>query len=115
MSRCPLEYLRHILDEISYIQGIVCDITQEDFLADETLKRSFVRSIEIIGEAAKKIPSDFKDKNSDIEWKKITGMRDRLIHAYFGVNYYLVWDVVINKLPELKQKITRIISNEGRS
>ena len=57
MSRCPLEYLRHILDEISYIQGIVCDITQEDFLADETLKRAFVRSIEIIGEAAKKIPT----------------------------------------------------------
>lgn len=112
MSRCPLEYLRHILDEISYIQGIVCDITQEDFLADETLKRSFVRSIEIIGEAAKKIPSDFKDKHSDIEWKKIAGMRDRLIHAYFGVNYYLVWDVVINKLPGLKQKINRIISEE---
>jgi len=113
MSRCPLEYLRHILDEISYIQGIVCDITQEDFLADETLKRSFVRSIEIIGEAAKKIPSDFKDEHSDIEWKKIAGMRDRLIHAYFGVNYYLVWDVVINKLPELKQKIAQIISDEN--
>lgn len=113
MSRCPLEYLRHILDEISYIQGVVCDITQEDFLTDETLKRSFVRSIEIIGEAAKKIPSDFKDKHSDIEWKKIAGMRDRLIHAYFGVNYYLVWDVVINKLSELKQKILDILSEEN--
>lgn len=113
MSRCPLEYLRHILDEISYIQGVVCDITQEDFLADETLKRAFVRSIEIIGEAAKKIPSDFKDKHSDIEWKKIAGMRDRLIHAYFGVNYYLVWDVVINKLSELKQKILDILSEEN--
>ena len=113
MSRCPLEYLRHILDEISYIQGIVCDITQEDFLADETLKRSFVRSIEIIGEAAKKIPSDFKDEHSDIEWKKIAGMRDRLIHAYFGVDYYLVWDVATNKLPELKQKILEIVSEEN--
>jgi len=115
MSRCPLEYLRHILDEISYIQGIVCDITQEDFLADETLKRSFVRSIEIIGEAAKKIPPDFKNKHGDIEWRKISGMRDRLIHAYFGVNYYLVWDVATNKLPEPKQKIRQIISDEGGS
>ena len=113
MSRCPLEYLRHILDEISYIEGVVCDITQEDFLTDETLKRSFVRSIEIIGEAAKKIPSDFKDKHSDIEWKKIAGMRDHLIHAYFGVNYHLVWDVVINKLPELKQKTLEILSEEN--
>jgi len=113
MSRCPLEYLRHILDEISYIQGIVCDITQEDFLADETLKRSFVRSIEIIGEAAKKMSSDFKDEHSDIEWKKIAGMRDRLIHDYFGVSYYLVWDVATNKLPQLKQKILEIISEEN--
>jgi len=54
MSRSPLEYLRHILDEISYIQGIVRDITREDFLADETFKRSFVRSIEIIGEAQRR-------------------------------------------------------------
>jgi len=115
MYRCPLEYLRHILDEISYIEGIVCDITQADFLSDETLKRSFVRSIEIIGEAAKKIPTDFKNKHSDIEWNKIAGMRDRLIHAYFGVDYNIVWDVATNKLPELKQKITQIISGEDTS
>jgi uncharacterized protein with HEPN domain len=113
MSQCPLEYLRHILDEIEYIEGILCDLNQKKFFSDETLKRSFVRSIEIIGEAAKKIPSDFKDKHSDIEWKKIAGMRDKLIHDYFGVDYYLVWDVATNKLPELKQKIDRIISEEG--
>lgn len=99
MSRCPLEYLRHILDEIDYVEGIACSLEQADFLADETLKRSFVRSMEIIGEAAKKIPSDFKDKYGGIEWKKIAGMRDRLTHDYFGVDYYVVWDVAINKLP----------------
>ena len=115
MSRCPLEYLRHILDEIDYIEGIVCKVQQADFIADETLKRSFVRSMEIIGEAAKKIPSDFKDEHGDIEWKKIAGMRDRLIHDYFGVDYYIVWDVATNKLPELKQKITQIMSGEGTS
>ena len=112
MSRCPLEYLRHILDEIDYIEGIVCRVKQADFIADETLKRSFVRSIEIIGEAAKKIPSDFKNKYDDVEWKRIAGMRDRLIHNYFGVDYHIVWDVVTSKLPVLKQKIMQIIRNE---
>ena len=112
MSRCPLEYLRHILDEIDYIQGVVSDTTQEDFLRDETLKRSLVRSIEIIGEATKKIPSEFKDEHGDIEWRKIAGMRDRLVHAYFGVNYRLVWDVAANKLPEVKRKLGQVMSDQ---
>jgi len=115
MSRCPFEYLRHILDEIAYVQGVTRDITQTDFLADETLKRSVVRSIEIIGEAAKKLPSDFKDKHPDVQWKRVAGMRDRLIHGYFGVDYRIVWDVAENKLPELKQKISQMMSEEGTS
>lgn len=112
MSRCPLEYLRHMLDEIDYVASVVCSLEQGDFLVNETLKRSFVRSMEIIGEAAKKIPSDFKDRYSDIEWKRIAGMRDRLIHDYFGVDYYIVWDVAMNKLPELKRKLAQIMSDE---
>jgi len=115
MSRSPIEYLRLILDEISYIEDAICDIEEADFLVDETLKRSFVRSIEIIGEAVKKIPVDFKDKHRDVDWKRIAGMRDRLIHDYFGVDYHIVWDVATNKLPELKQKINQIMSDEGGS
>ncbi len=113
MSQSPIEYLRHILDEISYIEGAICDIEEAEFLSNETLKRSFVRSIEIIGEAAKKMPVDFKDKCRDIDWKRIAGMRDKLIHDYFGVDYHIVWDVAARKLPELKQKITQIMSDEG--
>ena len=108
MSHSPLEYLHHILDEINYIEGMVCQINEDIFLSDETLKRSFVRSIEIIGEAAKKIPLDFKKTHSDISWKRIAGMRDKLIHHYFGVDYHIVWDVAINKLPVLKKQIEEI-------
>jgi len=110
MSPSPIEYLRHILDEISYIEDAVGDIEEPEFLADETLKRSFVRSIEIIGEAAKKVPMDFRDKHRDVDWKRLAGMRDKLIHDYFGVDYHIVWDVATNKLPKLKQKIAGIIN-----
>ena len=113
MSLSPFEYLHHVLDEIDYIENVSFDIDEADFLADETLKRSFVRSVEIIGEAAKKVPADFKEKYSDIEWKKIAGMRDQLIHHYFGVDYHIVWDVAKNKLPELKRKLVQIMKHEG--
>jgi uncharacterized protein with HEPN domain len=63
-------------------------------LNNETLKRAVVRSLEIIGEATKSIPTDFKVKWSSVQWKNMAGMRDRLIHDYMGVNYSIVWDVI---------------------
>ena len=91
MSKEPIEYLKHIRDESAYIVTIVNNgLTKEDFLRDETLKRALVRSLEIIGEATKKIPADFKLKWDSIKWKDMAGMRDRLIHDYMGVNYTIV-------------------------
>ncbi len=108
MSRSDLEYIRHMLDEIEYIEQTRRGIDRETFGRNETLKRSFVRSIEIIGEAAKKLSEDFRRQYADIKWRKIAGMRDRLIHDYFGVDYGLVWDVVEKNLPELKRKLKEI-------
>jgi uncharacterized protein with HEPN domain len=88
---------------------ITPDITKDDFLADETLKRAVIRSLEIIGEATKKIPADFKIKWNKINWKNMAGMRDRLIHDYMGINYSIVWDVVKNKIPELHKQIMYVI------
>ena len=78
-------------------------------LRDQTLRRAFVRSLEIIGEAAKHLPEEVRQHYPSIEWRSITGMRDRLIHAYFGVDDELVWDVIVNKILPLPQEVERMI------
>jgi uncharacterized protein with HEPN domain len=88
-------------------------LEKEAFLRDETLKRAFVRSLEIIGEAVKQLPDEIKQRHSRLEWRAMAGMRDRLIHGYFGVDYDIVWDVVTNKIPELQQTVEHILRQEG--
>ncbi len=112
MSRSMLEYLRHILDETRYLGRQTHGLSKEQFLQDETLKRAFVRSIEIIGEATKQVPEDVRKKYPHIQWRAMAGMKDRLIHGYFGIDYDIVWDVIINKVPDLQQDIEEILQNE---
>lgn len=112
MSKEPIEFLKHIADECTYLLSISKELSKDWFLDDETLKRAVVRSLEIVGEATKKIPADFKVKWSSIQWKNMAGMRDRLIHDYIGVNYSIVWDVLINKIPELNSQIQEVLSAE---
>ncbi len=109
MYKDPTELLRHISDECHYLVSVTALIDYPTFLDDETLKRAVVRSLEIIGEATKKIPADQKLKWTSIPWKNMAGMRDRLIHDYVGVNYSIVWDVVKNKIPEIAQTISTIL------
>ena len=113
MSKEPLEYLRHIQDECLFIISVIGPKAEKEvLLSNETLKRAITRSLEIIGEATKKIPVDFKLKWYSINWKNMAGMRDRLIHDYMGVNYSIVWDVAKNIIPELSLQIQKVIETE---
>lgn len=106
MYNSPKEYLLHILDECDFIINTSQNfISKYELISDEIVKRAIVRSLEIIGEATKKIPADFKVKWDKIEWKSMAGMRDKLIHDYIGINYAIVWDVIKNKIPKLKIQI----------
>ncbi len=109
MSFEPRDYLRHILVEADYLIDRSADLSYDTFASDETLRRAFVRSLEIVGEAAKKVPEDFRAQHPVVEWRAMAGMRDRLIHDYFGVDFELVWDVVRRHVPALRAQIAAIL------
>ena len=115
MSRSVREYLKHIRDEISYLKSEIEGIDKVEFLDDETLKRASVRSIEVIGEATKNIPEDLRDEYPQIQWRAIAGMRDRLIHSYFRIDYDIVWDVLRNHIPDLAETIDIMLLREDIS
>jgi uncharacterized protein with HEPN domain len=90
-----------MLIETNFILQHIQDKTKDEVIHDEVLCRAVVRSIEIIGEASKKIDEEFNSMHQHIEWRKMAGARDKLIHDYFGIDYDIVWDIIENKIPEL--------------
>ncbi len=112
MSHSNLELIHHISDEITYVLQATSGKTKEQFLLDPTLTRATIRSLEIIGEATKKIDNGFRNKHKEIDWRGMAGTRDKLIHDYFGIDYNLVWDIIRMELPVLSVQIERILSSK---
>ena len=102
-------FVKHILDEISFIMKESKELKYDDLIRDEILKRAFLRSLEVIGEATKNISMDFRRDHPHIKWKELAGLRDKLIHEYFGVKWEIVWDVIENLVPNLKEQIETIL------
>lgn len=99
-------YIHHILLSVDRIFKFTEGQTWEDFSKSYLLQDAVIRNLEIIGEASKNVPSAYKDAHPEIEWKKMAGMRDRLIHDYMGVDIAAVWAVVTHILPELKRQLS---------
>ncbi|PWR71857.1 DUF86 domain-containing protein [Methanospirillum stamsii] len=113
MPRDQLLYLSDIMEAINNIQKYVGNNSFEDFLTDQMRIDAVVRNFEIIGEATKNISNEIKVQFPKTDWRSIAGFRDILIHGYFGIDIEIVWDVIENKLPELKEEINQII-NSGK-
>lgn len=109
-KRGDKEWVSDINEAVGRIERYVTHLSYKKFLKDVKTQDAVVRNLEIIGEAVKNISADFKKKHKSVEWRKIAGMRDKLIHRYFGVNLEIVWDAVKEKLPELKGKMKKIIT-----
>ncbi len=108
--RIDEDYIRDILDAIDKIEKFVEDMDYEKFSRDDKTKFAVVRALEIIGEAVKNISNELKERHPNIPWKTIAGMRDKLIHAYFGVDWEVVWLTVDKDIPKIKLAFEKLLN-----
>lgn len=110
-----LDYLNDIYNAVNKGISFIDKMSYEDFSKDEKTQYALIRVLEIIGEAGNKIPIEVKSQSEEIPWREISGMRNLLIHDYFGVNIQVVWETAKNDLPALKEKIQKLIQDYNKS
>ncbi len=110
-SKEDFVFLEHMLDSINAVESFSRGLSMEKLISNRLKQSAIVREIEIIGEAAKNISENLKEKHKEVNWKEIVGTRDKIIHHYFGVDMNIVWDIISKDLPVLKKQIVGIRDN----
>lgn len=105
-------YIQHMIDAISQIEEYTKEMDYEDFEEDEVRRDAVIRQMEILGEAAKRVSEEFRSKYTEVPWQDAAGMRDKLIHGYFGVDTRIVWNTIQDDIPQLKRKLRKIRKEE---
>jgi uncharacterized protein with HEPN domain len=112
-ERTYIDYVRDIVNEINRIENFIKNLSYDEFVKDEKTIYAVIRCFEVMGEAAKNIPKQIRDKYSILPWKRISGMRDKLIHEYFGVDYETLWQTIKKRIPEIKPSLGTILKDMG--
>jgi uncharacterized protein with HEPN domain len=105
-----LIYIRHISDAVEKIVDYTNELTKKDFIASSKTQDAVIRQFEIIGEATKHLSKKFRDRNPDVPWKKLAGLRDKLIHDYMGVDILAIWKSIEIDLPPLRKQIIQLLN-----
>lgn len=115
MPRDHKVFLQDVLDAIANVAEFVGALTLDEFKADKKTLHAVIRNLEVIGEAVKGVPSELRQRHPQVPWQRIAGLRDILIHRYFEIDIDIVWDIVQNKLPELKEHLQAILGELGEA